>query len=150
MFFFRQSPEPEYPYENFFAPGPNPAPGLTTAAYKDPARAHSPIIRNKPWWYPHAGSVPGIQRVPGAHVPIPVKELPQTPVFAPAAGITPPELMYQRGWHQAFVPSAGMRQPLRAQTPLLQLSQPIHYGRDQSVAAAKRKPVKLRAPKARE
>ncbi len=141
-----------YPYENYFVPGPNPAPGLTTAEYKDPYREHAPIATEKPWWWsPGASADPAIQRIGPDFAILPTKEVPPLLVEIPAGGYITPEIEMQRGWHQAFVPDQGRRTALQAQTPLLQLSAPIHSAnKSASISGARRKITKLRAPKARD
>lgn len=145
-----QSDGPVYPYENYFVPGPNPAPGLRTNAALgiDPNRLHSPIVAEKPWYEKDgAGSSPPIQRIP--QNPLAYNSVPVIPVYVPGGGYETPPLFYQRGWEQHFVPSAGRRPALVAMTPLLQVSRPIKsYSKADAVSQPKRKPMRGRAPKA--
>lgn len=154
MFFEEYGQGVIYPFENDFQPGPNPAPGLETAETKNPGRLHAPFPALRIWWQNRAaGAIPAIQRITGATVPIPMKELPPAPVFVPGQVVyAPPPYQFQPGWRQAFVPEVGMRQSLHAKTPLLQLSRPLASKSGNKAAAVgepKRKAYKWRAPKAR-
>ena len=142
-------PGTRYPYENYFVRGPNPAPGLQTAAYENPYRSHAPIAAPIPEYVQQDASNTTVQRVPALVAPIPVKEIAPIPVYAPSRFIGTPALTYQRGWEQPFVPEMGQRPALQATSPFLQLSQPIKDDLKQAIAAssAKRQPLKAKAPK---
>lgn len=141
-----------FPNENTFQPGPNPAPGLRTDATMNPARLHAPGPGTRRWWRRLDAANTDIQRVPGATVPVPVKPLPEQPIYV-YAGISylAPAYQFQSGWRQAFVPEAERRANLHAHTPLLQLSQPIKSiggTKTATVDSTKRKNYRFKAPKA--
>lgn len=53
------------------------------------------------------------------------KNVPAQEILVPANGVFVPPLHRSRGWKQAFVPWAGMRQPLAAAAQPLLLNQPL-------------------------
>lgn len=80
-------------------------------------------------WYVRTNQAnPAIERVPASPLQQQFnqkKPVPVNPVFVPANGVVVPTAFFQRGWYQAYVPSAGMRPVLSASAPPIPLSRPL-------------------------
>lgn len=142
-----------YPDENYYVPGPNPAPGLHAGQRYSDVRLHAPVAGTESQWGLYDEANTAVQRTP--YVSYPVEAYP--PLVQPyhfPPGQQAPVAHMQRGWVQSYVPliegTHGIPGPsFTVHSPVLELSQPITYDlKAQSrVSATQHAPIKGKAPK---